>query len=510
MTIAFSPRRGITTAVALSAFATAAHADLSAQQVWDDWRTYMEDSGYEVTGEESASGGKLTVTDVRMSLEMPDSSGGVEIAMPSLEFSEQGDGSVEIGLPESFPMQLEGRTEDDRNFALSIEYRLDASSMFASGDPGDTRYVFRATGITLDLVEVKIDGETLPADAASGRLALDTVTSHATMKQGDRRDYEQSTEADRLTYDVAYTAPDSGEDVALKGEMRGVRFTGAGGFPAGVNAADLAGLMNRDADFEGTLSFLSASNEASGKDEDEYFNLKTSSRDGTLSFAMKDGHLRYELAQEGLTVDASSNSLPMPVTIEIEEAALRLDMPFTKAEEAQDFSLSARLKDFIMAESVWALFDEKKTLPRDPANIALDLSGRAKLLFDYLNPEVAAELEESGEAPGEIEEINIDNLLVSMLGARLTGKGAFTFHNEDTETFDGFPRPEGTAEVEITGANGLLDRLIEGGFLDKDSAMGFRMMLSMFSVPGEGEDTVTSAIEVNDKGHVLANGQRLR
>ena len=39
--------------------------------------------------------------------------------------------------------------------------------------------------------------------------------------------------------------------------------------------------------------------------------------------------------------------------------------------------------------------------------------------------------------------------------------------------------------------------------------MGARMMMGLFAVPGEGEDTLKSKIEVNDEGHVLANGQRL-
>jgi hypothetical protein len=36
-----------------------------------------------------------------------------------------------------------------------------------------------------------------------------------------------------------------------------------------------------------------------------------------------------------------------------------------------------------------------------------------------------------------------------------------------------------------------------------------RMMLGMFATP-VGDDMLTSTIEVNAEGHVLANGQRLR
>jgi hypothetical protein len=36
------------------------------------------------------------------------------------------------------------------------------------------------------------------------------------------------------------------------------------------------------------------------------------------------------------------------------------------------------------------------------------------------------------------------------------------------------------------------------------------MMLGLITVPGNGEDTLKSQIVVTSKGHIVANGQRLR
>lgn len=71
------------------------------------------------------------------------------------------------------------------------------------------------------------------------------------------------------------------------------------------------------------------------------------------------------------------------------------------------------------------------------------------------------------------------------------------------------PAPEGEANLKLVGANALIDKLIGMGLVSEDDAMGARMMMGMFTVPA-GDDTVTSKIEVNDEGHVLANGQRLK
>ena len=55
-----------------------------------------------------------------------------------------------------------------------------------------------------------------------------------------------------------------------------------------------------------------------------------------------------------------------------------------------------------------------------------------------------------------------------------------------------------------------LDKLIEMGLVSDQDAMGARMMMSMFAVPGSEPDTLSSTIEVNEQGHVLANGQRIK
>lgn len=60
------------------------------------------------------------------------------------------------------------------------------------------------------------------------------------------------------------------------------------------------------------------------------------------------------------------------------------------------------------------------------------------------------------------------------------------------------------------GPNGLIDKLIAMGLLSQQDAMGARMMLGMFTVAGSEPDTMTSTIEVDADGHLLANGQRIR
>lgn len=145
-------------------------------------------------------------------------------------------------------------------------------------------------------------------------------------------------------------------------------------------------------------------------------------------------------------------------------------------------------------------------LPRDPATVALNMTGTATLFEDLVNDD----LEDADELPGEVNTLKLADLLIDLVGAQITGNGAFTFDNTDMQTFDGIPRPEGSVNLSAKGVNGLLDTLVAMGLLPEEQVMGARMMMAMFTVPGAGEDEMSSVIEINAEGHVLANGQRIQ
>jgi len=91
----------------------------------------------------------------------------------------------------------------------------------------------------------------------------------------------------------------------------------------------------------------------------------------------------------------------------------------------------------------------------------------------------------------------------------ISGDGAFTFDNNDLETFDGLPRPLGAATVKIEGANGLMDNLVSMGLLPEDQASMGRLMMGMFA-RATGDDQLETTVEVNDQGHLIVNGQRIQ
>jgi hypothetical protein len=154
------------------------------------------------------------------------------------------------------------------------------------------------------------------------------------------------------------------------------------------------------------------------------------------------------------------------------------------------------------------MLDPQSILPRTPATVNLVADGKANFLIDIMDPDNEENM--NVEVPGQLHALNLKEFQVKLGGADLTADGAFTFNNDDLETFDGMPAPTGAINLKLVGGNGLLDNLIKMGYVPEDQAMGTRMMMGLFAVAGDGEDTLTSKIEVNGDGSILANGQRLK
>ena len=108
-------------------------------------------------------------------------------------------------------------------------------------------------------------------------------------------------------------------------------------------------------------------------------------------------------------------------------------------------------------------------------------------------------------APGQLNAVNINEIKLNIAGAELTGDGDFAFNNDGM-----MPVPSGVMNMMLTGGNGLLDTLVGMGLVPEEQAMGARMMMGLFTRPGDGDDTLVSTIEVNEDGSILANGQRIK
>lgn len=487
---------------------TTALADVTSSQVWGDLKSYLEGFGYVITADEAQGADGLTVSNAVMVMEMPENAGTARVTLPDFSFSDAGDGTVTVTMPDAATTTYDLDIEGEGDASGEIEYTHSGFVMTVSGSPGDMVYDYRAADMQMVFRNLVVDGKSV--DIAAARVGMSDLEGQSTSRMAeDLRSIAQSMRAGSMSYDLDMADPENGTGrMVVNGAVTALDFTGTTTIPASATPTnDMGAMLEAGFGFDGTFTHNGSQTEFSFEEEDGSAMAGTSSsQSGTLGVRMDAGQLGYAIGARDVTLNLTSSDLPFPVEMAMAENTVRFQMPVTPDDEPQDFALGIKLGDFVMSDMIWAMFDPAGQLPRDPATLAVDLTGTATLDTPLMDPEAM----ESPEAPGELRTLTIADLVLRLAGAELTGMGDFAFDNSDTTTFDGIPRPEGAVNLRLVGGNRLLDTLIAMGLVQQEQATGVRMMMGLFAVPAEGEDTLTSRIEINEQGHVLANGQRLR
>lgn len=497
--------RGSAAALILSCSAQVALADLTARDVWSDWRDYMTGAGYQLTADESMSGNTLSVRDLTLAIQLPENGGLVSIRLEELALTENGDGSVSLVMPERMPIRID-TTGGEAEVKAVFNLLQSGASLRISGTPDDMTQDYKAATATIAYDNMTVDGDPLPPEAMRAGVTLRNISTSTHMLRGENRSYDQTGGADMLDYDLAFQDPNSEDMGAFKGSVQDLRLESKSVIPTDLNADDLSQMLRAGFGFDARISFGAGSGSASGKGEGEEFTLSSTSQGGAVAVAMNGGHVSYDVSQDQTEITVQTAEVPFPISFAMQKIGFALDLPLARSDEEQPFSFGLTLAEFTMPEQLWGIFDPGAVLPRDPATVVVDLAGKVRLLADLLDPAIA----ESDAAPGELNALTIKDLQISAAGASLTGTGDFIFDNTDMESFDGVPAPEGTADLKLVGANGLIDKLIQMGLMSDQDAMGARMTMGMIGVPGDAPDTLNSHIEINHQRQILANGQRLK
>lgn len=499
-------------ALTLCLLATAAQADLTSEDLWAEWRDYASSVGYEISAREVPDTGGLTLHNLsmRMDLELISVSSTVKIKMGTVRFDENADGSVSVVLPHNFDIEVRIRPEIGENMSFSVGTALTAPVFTAAGDPGSVSYDFEASSLDMAMRDLTFDGITLGPQLSAVNLSLQNPAYVMQSGQGRLRKIDQSSSAETASYQINFTDPTSDETFKMKGQMQNVTFEGGGVLTDGADWDDIDAMLSAGLEVGGTYTTTGATSELTVRTDIGSGTVNTSSEGSQMVAKIGRAGIAYSTIQRGVTINALMTDLPLPLSFGADEVSTNFLLPLQKRDGPQGFGIGFALNGLTISDVIWGMLDPTAQLPRDPINLIFDLTGTAKLLFDFLDPDQGEIIAETGAFPGQLNSLALNALEVKAAGAELTGQGAFTFDNADLITFDGMPRPEGAMDLTLLGGNGLLDTLVDTGLVPPDAAMGTRMMMGLFSVPGEGEDTLNSRIEMNAQGHVLVNGQRLR
>ena len=487
--------------------APAAFADVTAEQVWEDWQTQIQrSSSINVSSEgETYENGVLTVS----GLSYVTNQDGVSINsdLGDVIFTENSDGTVDITIQENMTFTITGDA-DDAPMNITADLTLNGAEIIASGDESAITYDASVDRYLIDMNFV-IKGD--QPESFDLRMSLTEVTGTSTSakdEQGQSLDYDVNIGA--LNYVMAIEPTDGGA-VDLAGNVADLSATGSTYTPnAAIEGPAEMALQN------GLTSAFSATTGAGTsfiKIDSPHNNLtiQTSSQSSKADLAVDASRVDVSGEIQGHELRVVADAMPMEFAMTADTYGFNMLMPLSRSDDAQDYEMGLNLENIRMGDAIWAMADPSNALSHDPITLQVDLSGQAKLFFDAIDPdqyEFAMRINDM-ESVGELLSLNLNNLLIAFGGAQLTGTGAFTFDNSDLTTFDGMPRPTGSATIKGSGINALMTDLESSGLPVQDAIMGARMMMGMFT-KATGDDQVETTVEINDEAQILLNGQRIR
>lgn len=495
-----------TTALIALITGNAALADVTPEEVWENWKGFTAAYGLSISTEsESRAGDTLVIGGLSLLSEHDDMRSVMTI--DQILFRDTGDGAVEITLSNDYQWTITTPNEpgsEPTDIALTIS--SPGATVRASGAAAETRYDFSAPAIDIALNSVDgVDAEALGVDIGMSM----TESTGSTIVTGTD-DKAISSNLMILAVDVLadYVDPEGKSTLNFSATLAHLASFSSGILPAAADLTDMAAALRAGFSTDGSLTYGNAGFTFDFAEGDQTATGEGSAESGNLTVAINEDQLAYGGWAKGIALKVSGSDIPFPeVALGYDASAFNFVMPISKSPEPADFALMTRIIGLTVSDDIWAMFDPTGALPRDPLTLIIDTKGKATLDVDLLDPLAMAIVGDG--APGELRSLEVTELKLTAAGTEVMGSGALTFDNSDTVTFDGVPKPTGTVTLNAAGINGLMDKLVQMGLLPEDQVSGMRMMLGLFARPGVGEDTLISTLEFKDGGF-FANGMQLK
>lgn len=544
------------TAAAVSAVFVAgpALADLTAEDVLADQLNLL--SGYGVlemeTLDTTVTSQGLSVKGFRGTYRDKEEDVDVTVTYGGVELVEQGDGSVRVVYPEQYPIsvasnvdegpdkvtvtlelldvdhvvsggrdnlqhdvdagriafaRLDGVPEEDLqdlNFAFVVE-NLDSTLRFADEDAAqrDLRFVIGAMQLAIsgNLETEATDDSTTELEVLDVAISLTNAEGAIGHVDGDVPRHQMDTRFAQLDWKQMMSVENDGDiDFELVATDVGLSY-------------DIALSIEALED-----SFVDALNSGQyGRGQMHYGASETTMNmelpDGSFQMISNSGvaEAAFSLSSTGFALSTSAADLEFEILgpdnpalpfstagYEARSVGYGFSMPMLESDQPQPFGFDMSLTGLTVSETLWDLFDPGQRIPRDPIDLTIDLSGTTVVTEDPFTAE-------DGVVPFANTEASLNVLRLAAAGAVLTGEGSII----DKSTPE---KPSGVGKLSamLIGGNTLLDTLVDMGLVDTNQAMAARMMLGVVARPGDGPDTLVSKIEVNEDGHIFANGQRIK
>lgn len=503
----------------VSAFAIAgtAQADVTPQDVWAQWQSYMTTFGYRITSAPVEDGRNLRLPEFTMEMDFPTdpdaapgapAAGSFTISFSDIALIDRGDGTVSIEIPESMPVRMGGTTGTDDPFNMQGTITATGYSTIAAGTPDDITYTLAAAeiGLSVDQI-VNTDNKTIEPAALMLRM-LGAAGTTRIAADGDATVLDQTLTAQELTYDFDFKDPDGnpGHFIAA-GALQSLTAQSTGRIPGSFDPLAVSQALSDGYAMTGTMSFGSGRTDMDFADAEQTGRLKSTSQGGDFTVAMSENGLVYDIASRGIDFSLEGSQIPFPIATQMGEFGLGIDVPVVAGEEEQDFTAGLTLADVAIPEPIWMMIDAEGALPHDPLTAVLETSGKVRLFADIFDEAQMAKIGETGERPGEVTQLSLDSLLLKAGGATAAATGAFDIDNTRKSPFNPqLPAFAGQLDLQLDGVTTLVGKLGQMGLIPAAQVMMVSGMIQQLGKPGSGPDSYTAQIGVTEDSQLTVNG----
>jgi len=254
-----------------------------------------------------------------------------------------------------------------------------------------------------------------------------------------------------------------------------------------------------------------------------FFELSAGAASSTAKIISSDARISYSGTSAGTTISARAENgylnileevgptqysftefnvggMPLPpFDVSLDQLRINFSAPTVNHGSFETANAEIALRNVVVSESIYSMFDPAQNITRSPVNVVANLSANVQPKIDWANPEAALGSGNPADAV-EVQDISINEVLITAGGAEITADGGATIDNSM-----GFPFPTGKVTITASGVQALVNGLVAMGVIPQDQAGMAMGMMMAFARPGANADEFISDIEFSPQG-VTANG----
>lgn len=495
-------KKHLLTAAAFLLSSTAAMAELTPQDVLENWRNYYATYGGTITTGPLVQTGNIT--------RFPDLVGEMNIAgnttryeLGYMDMQSNDDGSVDV----SFSSEASAHTDiaiDGEHLTGEASYDLGSLVVHVEGTPEDMVFSYTAPIITV------YQSQAQPELDLSITMVLDNLEGRTQARRSEDGLVTQSGETVAGAMSARMTAKPNGKPpVYIDYQSEDMRIVYDISVERAATPAPSQAMMFPESMVMGMT--LTTGPSATTVDQQSpagtsRFTLTQTSSEITGAFA--ESAFSFGLTAMGADLAlANTPARAVDFSAAFERFHLGATYPMRAADTPVPFALAFAISNLTVGDEVWDKIDPEATLSRTPASFELTLNGTVMLLADLFDPDAMSALRDS---PFELRSLSLSTLSLDIEGMGLTGGGDVLFDNTRTGASPNRPEPTGTLNFALTGALGLLDKIGRLGLGDPMMVIGAKGALGMFATPADAPDSFTSRVEFTEGGHISVNGQQVK